>query len=87
MTASDLTVAVIEKPPRDRLHILLSTWRGNHKVELAEFTPGPINGQFWRSKYGVSLDIAKLPELIEALQSPEAEARRQGLIGGKAVEA
>jgi hypothetical protein len=79
-SADTLTVAAIAKGTRCQLRVMLTAWRGAHKVELAEFTPGPIPDTFWRSKFGVAIEVERLPELIAALQAAKAEARKRGLL-------
>jgi hypothetical protein len=85
--SSSTTIAALAKGARCQLRVMLTAWRGAHKVEIAEYELGPIPDTFWRSKFTVAIEVERLPELIAGLQAAEAEARRRGLIGGKAVAA
>lgn len=80
MSSPDHIVAIIDKDQSAQVRIELTEWRGRSRVELREFSPGPISGTWWPSGKAVSLDIAKLPELLDGIRNAEAEARRRGLL-------
>ena len=77
--ADTITVATIDKSDRAQLRVLITTWRGQHKLELAEFTPGPVPNTWWRSKQFVSLPIDRLDELRTALDAAEEALAGYGL--------
>jgi hypothetical protein len=76
-------VAIIDKNASAQIRVIISTWRGQHRLEIREFSPGPISGSWWSHGNGISIDIAKLDELIEGLRKAETEAVTRGLIKGR----
>ncbi|GEM_PF-1273214 len=87
MTRSpDITVAIIDRSASVQVRVTLLTWRGEHKISVREYTPGPISGTWWASDKGVTLDVDKLPELIAAMRNAEAKAVSAGMLSkGRAV--
>jgi hypothetical protein len=79
-SSPDIVVAEIAKGATSRVRVVLSTWRGQHKVHVREFTPGVLAGDWWPSNKGACVDVHHLPDLISGLQAAEAEARRRGLL-------
>ena len=77
-TAVD-TVATISKSRSSEIRVQLTTWRGDHKIELREAT-ATIPGVYMPTPHAVTLDITLLPELMKAIAAAEAEARKQGLL-------
>jgi hypothetical protein len=73
-------IAIIDKNASTQIRVVISAWRGQHKPEIREFSPGPVNGTWWPNSKGVSLDINDLPQLLQALRKAEAEAVSRGLI-------
>ena len=51
-----------------QLRVLVTEWRGQRKIELADF-PRVISGVYFQASSGVSLDIKKLPELSDMLKA------------------
>ena len=78
-SAQALTVAEIPKSVSSRLRVSIATWKGEHKVELRDLT-ATIPGTFFPTRDGVTLDVARLHELIAALQRAEAEAISRGML-------
>src|SRR5262245_37326690 len=72
-------IAVIEKSRSSQLRVAISSWRGPHKVEIREATV-TIPGVYMPTPSGVSLDVDRLHELINALQFAEAEAISKGML-------
>jgi hypothetical protein len=72
-------VATIDKSHSCQLRVSLSTWRGYTKLELADFT-SVVSGIYFQAGAGVSIDIAKLPELLKAIVAAEREAIARGLL-------
>jgi len=71
-------VAVISKTASAQLRVSLTTWRGQHKLEIREATAA-IPGIFFPTPNGVTLELDKIPDLIAALQAAEVEASARGL--------
>jgi hypothetical protein len=80
LTSPDDPIAVIEKNASTQVRVVISAWRGQHRLEIREFSPGPVNGTWWANSKGVTLDITKLPQLLQGLRKAEAEAVSRGLI-------
>jgi hypothetical protein len=80
LSSPDDHVAVIHKNASTQIRVVISAWRGQHRLEIREFSPGPVNGTWWPNSKGVTLDIAKLPQLLQGLRKAEAEAVSRGLI-------
>ena len=80
MTAPDTTIAIIEKGASTQVRVVLSIWRGQQRLHIREYTPGAIAGQWWPSSKGASLDVRRLPELLDALHQAEAELVILGLL-------
>jgi hypothetical protein len=62
-----------------RLRIGISSWRGQHKVELRDCS-ALIPDIYFPDANGVTIEISKLPELIEALRVAQTEAKKRGLL-------
>jgi hypothetical protein len=77
--SNQVLIASINKSHSTQLRVSLSTWRGQRKVDLADFT-SVVPGTYFQSGSGVSLDISKLPELIDALKAAETKAHQLGLL-------
>jgi hypothetical protein len=76
-------VAELVKNKRERVRVALDQWQGHDLVDIRVTAPlGDASDIFAPTKKGVSLAVARLPELIAALTAAEAEARARGLIGG-----
>lgn len=71
---------MIRKTPTTAVRVVLDECRGAHTVQLAEAETRGLAGLYYASGPKVSLDVQKLPELINGLQSLQAEARRLGLL-------
>jgi hypothetical protein len=70
----------VQKGPHAQIRVTLEAWRGQHKVGVREFSPGPIAGTFWPTAKGTTIELKSLPSLIAALQAAEVEARKRGLL-------
>ncbi len=78
-------IATIEKSKIEELRVALKEYKGHRYVDIRTFAePYADEGQGRvATKKGVTLSLAKLPELIEALQKAEVEARALGLLKGE----
>ena len=77
-------IASVPKNSREEVRIALSEYRGTPLIDVRTFSDYSGEGELKPTAKGVSLRIARLPELIEALEKARAEAERRGLIGGAA---
>ena len=75
-------IATIEKNKLEELRIALKEFRGHRLIDVRTYVePYTDEGQGRvPTKKGVTLDLAKLPELIAALQEAERQARAAGLL-------
>jgi hypothetical protein len=69
-------VAIIEKSRSTQLRVMLTSWRGDHRIEIREATV-LISGSYFATASGITIGIENLGELIAALQAAEAEARQR----------
>ena len=78
-------IETIPKNAREEIRVALTAYQGHDLCDIRVFAE-PYAGDEWvATKKGISLSVAKLPELIAALQQAEAEAQAAGLL--KSLEA
>lgn len=77
-----ITVGSVQKNSAEEVRATFSNYRGHDLFDLRVYGKFGAAQTFMPSGKGVSVNIAKLPELIALLQQAEAEARSLGLIGG-----
>jgi hypothetical protein len=75
----DVAIANIATGHATQLRISIESWRGSHKFELRQAT-ATIPGIYLPTPKGIRIDIAKIGELIDALQAVEAEARQRRML-------
>ena len=77
----DTTIATIEKNRSEELRVALKEFKDRHYLDIRTYIePYADDGQGKvPTKKGVTVPLAKLPELITALQKAEEEARAAGL--------
>ena len=86
MSDSPTIIAIIPKNARESIRVALDQFAGLDLIDirvLAHGSDGESEAKL--TKKGVSLRIAKLPELIVALQDAVTEARRRGLLSAEAA--
>ena len=74
-------VATVAKNAAEEVRVSLSEFKGSQLIDLriyAEF--GAAVGEKQATRKGIALKLAKLPELIEALQAARIKAERMGLL-------
>ena len=76
---ADQLIASIEKNAREEIRVSLSEFNGHDLANLRVWFQTD-DGDMRPGKAGIAFRLAKLPEVIKALQSAEAEARRLGLV-------
>jgi hypothetical protein len=75
-------IGTISKNTLEEIRVSLDEFRGVALLDVrifADFT-GADHDNKRPTKKGISLKIAKLPELLQALREAEAEAIRRGLL-------
>jgi hypothetical protein len=74
-------IATVEKNTLEEVRVALDEFHGIDLIDIrvfADFTG--THAEKRPTKKGISLKVAKLPELIEALEKARAEAERRGLL-------
>lgn len=77
-----INVGSVQKNSAEEVRATFSNYRGHDLFDLRVYGKFGAAQTFMPSGKGVSINIAKLPELIALLQKAEAEARSQDLLGG-----
>ena len=77
-----IVVAVVSKNTREEIRVTLSKFKGIDLIDARVFASqkGDCEGDRVATKKGIAVKVAKLPELIAALQKAEVEARTRGLL-------
>ncbi len=82
------TIATIEKNQREQIVVALSEFEGQDgifdKIDVRVFYNAG-NDKMRPTRNGLSVPVQLLPELIEALEEAERQARAAGLIEDAAV--
>jgi len=81
MMLSQGALATIRKNAAEEIRIELTQFNGHDLLNVRVWTD-PRNGGSERipTRAGIACRVALLPEIIEALQQAEAEARARGLL-------
>ena len=81
MMPSQSALATIRKNALEEIRVELSEFNGHDLLNIRIWTD-PRNGGSERipTKAGIACRVALLPEIIEALQQAEAQARARGLL-------
>lgn len=80
--ADPITVAIIGKNQREEVRVVLDTFKGHHLVDLRVFATFTAASVPMPTKKGLSLNVASLPDLIDALRQAQGKAVSLGWIGG-----
>lgn len=76
-------IATIGKNSLEEVRVTFNEYKGSHLLDVRTFSA--FAGEDKRAtKKGISLKVEKIPELIAALQTAQAEATRLGLLEGGA---
>jgi hypothetical protein len=81
MSAGAIVVATLAKGDGE-VRVTLDEYRGCQTIDVRLFEPFTAAKVPMATKRGITLALARLPELARALASAEAKARELGLIGG-----
>ena len=83
--SAPVIIADLVKNRREHIRIALDNWQGHDLIDIrvtAQFTEGV---DVWApTKKGLSMNVAMIPALREALANAEAKAHELGLLGGAA---
>jgi len=83
MTEGD-HIAIVAKNAREDVRVTLDEFKGTQLVDVrtfADFAAGPVETR-GPTKKGISLSVARLPDLIDALEAARSEAQRRGILPG-----
>ncbi len=82
MTAP-IIVAELRKNARERIRVALDNWQGHDLLDIRVTAQLNEATDVWcPTKKGLSVNVALIPALREALAAAEDQARERGLIGG-----
>src|SRR4051812_21356144 len=59
-----LFCAAIQKSSAVQVRVVINAWRGHFKLHIREHTDGAIQGEWWPTAKGATLDLERLPELL-----------------------
>ncbi len=83
MNGLPILIASIPKGDSE-VRVSLDEFKGNLTIDVRLFEPFTPAKVPMPTRKGVTLGLAKLPELVRALADAEKQARELGLIGGEA---
>ena len=76
-------IASMPKNSRERIRVSLDRWQGHDLLDIRVTTQLTTGTDIWSpTKKGLSVNVAMIPQLREALADAEAKALELGLIGG-----
>ena len=75
----DVFVAAVPKNKSEEVRIILSRWKGYDLVHLRVFADAAGRPDRIATKSGFGIQVARLPDLIAALQAALVEARARGM--------
>ena len=78
-------IKTFDKNKSQQVHINLQEYKGHDLVDARIYYKDK-EGDYQRTGKGLAMNVGKLPELIEALQLAELEAKAAGLIGDKVIQ-
>ena len=80
-------IATIPKSKIEEIRVQLTRYMDLDLLDLRIFTDvGADDGKRLPTKKGISIRVARLPDIIAALQLAEAEAIKRGLLGREQAE-
>ncbi|HEY1561279.1 MAG TPA: transcriptional coactivator p15/PC4 family protein [Caulobacteraceae bacterium] len=79
--SAPVIIAELRKNARERVRVALDQWQGHHLLDLRVTTQFTAGADVWApTRKGLSLNVAMIPALRNALDAAEAQARALGLI-------
>lgn len=84
MSDQDTLIGTIRKNSAEEVRVAVTEFKGGHYVDVRVFAAYGDDADEERraTKKGVTLNLTKLPELIDALEMARVEAERLGLLDG-----
>ncbi len=82
MTETPITVAEITKNSSESVRVVLGTFKGHQLVDLRVFATFSAASVPMPTKKGLSVNVALIPDLIEALRQAHQKAADLGWTGG-----
>ncbi len=79
-------IETIAKNKREEIRVALTKYEGHDLCDVRVFVEPYSGDERVATKKGLSMSVAKLPDLIKGLQKAEAEARAAGLLEGPNTE-
>jgi len=76
-------LAMVPKNATQEIQVALDQYKGVDLLDVRVFANFSGVDQRKPTKQGISIKVARLPELIAALLLAEVEARRRGLLDGE----
>ena len=81
--SAPVIIAELEKNRRERVRIALDQWQGHDLIDIRVTAQFGEAADIWApTKKGLSMNVAMIPALRQALADAETRARELGLIGG-----
>lgn len=81
-----LTIATLVKNKRESVRVALDQWQGHDLIDIRVVVPlAAHTANLAPTGKGVSLNVALIPELRQALADAEIEARRLGWLPAEAA--
>ena len=76
-------IGELRKNSRERVRVALDHWQGHNLLDIRVTAQLSKGTDIWTgTKKGVSVNVALIPALREALEAAEAQARATGLLDG-----
>ena len=82
----DEPISIIEKGRTSDVRVSLSEFHGRSYLDIRTHVVVDATGDRVPTRKGVTLAIDKIPQLREAIEAVETEARELGLLGGERDE-
>lgn len=82
MTDAPIMVAEITKNSSESVRVVLDTFKGHQLVDLRVFAAFSAASVPMPTKKGLSVNVALIPDLIDALRQADETARSMGWVGG-----
>ena len=76
----EIEIGTLEKSATQDLRVKLSTYQGRRYLDVRTYVTLDATGERVPTKKGVTVTVAKIPELRALIEKAEAEARAAGLL-------
>jgi len=76
-----VVLARIQKNKADEVRVALEKWAGKDNIDIRVYVKlSDPSGEIVATRKGVSLPVAKIPDLLVGIQAAQTEAIRLGLL-------